>query len=159
MRDLDPAVQNLIFDSFPGSDGPELFVLCAFFMNGYGTERNLLKALQKMKQAADMNFPLAQAYLYRISSACKSDLPGSALGVEYLYNYALIGSRAALEDLQIEGPAEKAQHARRFLDDACAGTGAPYVFFKLISPRSALSFGSQNMIRKQAVPFSFPLPK
>ena len=126
MRDLEPSVQNFVFDSFPGSDGSEFFALCAFFMNGYGTQTNVPEALLKLKQATDMGHHISRAYMYRLFSACKSSFEGNIPGTEYLYDYALIGSRTSLEDLQVAAPVEKIQYARSFLRDACAGVGAPW---------------------------------
>ena len=126
MRDLEPSVQNFVFDAFPGSDGSQLFVLCAFFMNGYGTEPNTSEALLKLKQAANMGHHISRAYMYRLFSACKLSFEGEVPGAEYLYDYATIGSRTAFEDLRTTAPIEKIEYARHFLREACAGTGAPW---------------------------------
>ena len=126
MRTLDPGDQNMIFDSFPGYDGPENFLLCSFNINGYGCESNSGEGLHKLKEAADKGHHYARAYLYRILSACgPADLIENP-GHGYLYEYAINGSRAAFEELLKAGPPEKAASAYNFLTDAGAGVGAPW---------------------------------
>ena len=126
MRILEPSEQHLIFDSVRGTSGPELFVLCSFYMNGYGCDSNVSEALKKLEQAADKGHHISRAYLYRIYSACNQseqmDLPGR----EYLYDYAIAGSWPAFEEFQKVGPADKVQYAQRFLSDACAGVGSSW---------------------------------
>lgn len=125
MRHLEPSVQNFAFDTFPGANGPQLFVLCAFYLNGYGCEVNVAEALVKLKAAVDDGHHLSRAYMYRIISACGIDYDAGAPESKYLYDYALVGSRPAFEDLRLHA-LEKAKAASRFLTDAGAGVGAPW---------------------------------
>ena len=126
MRVLEPSEQHLIFDSVRGTSGPELFMLCSFYMNGYGCDSNVIKALEKLKQAADKGHHLSRAYLYRIYSTCDQSEQVNLPGRDYLYDYAIAGSRPAFEELQKVGPTDKAQYAQRFLSDACAGVGSSW---------------------------------
>ena len=123
---LDPSEQHLIFHSVRGNNGPELFFLSSFYMNGYGCDSNVVEALERLKQAADTGHPVSRAYMYRIYSACNQseqvDLPGR----DYLYDYAIAGSRPAFEELQKVGPAHKLRYAQKFLSDACAGVGSSW---------------------------------
>ena len=125
MRTLDPSEQNVIFNSFRGSSEAELFILCSFFLNGYGCETNVGDALKALKQAGDRGHHISRAYMYRIFLACgptEDEVPG----YDYLYDYAVAGSRSAFEELWRKGPADKAEDAHRLLTDAYAGVGAPW---------------------------------
>ena len=126
MRTLDPGDQSLMFDSFRGGDGSEDFMLCSFMLNGYGCKTDTPKALQKLQEAAAKGHHLSRAYMYRIISACGPSDPNDVPGQEYLYDYAVAGSRPAFDELRKSHPVEKVLHAHRLLTDAHAGVGAPW---------------------------------
>lgn len=123
-RDLEPSVQNLVFDSFPANDGPELFILSALHMNGYGCEANTGEALQFLQQAADLSHHQSRAYMHRIFAACGKGGGDENPGTKFLELYANIGSRVALESLQKTSPKEKVASASRWLGDTSGGVGA-----------------------------------
>ena len=126
MRLLEPSEQHLVFHFMRGTSGPELFTLCSFYMNGYGCDSNVTEALERLKQAADKGHHISRAYMYRIYSACNQseqvDLPGR----DYLYDYAIAGSRPAFEELQKVGPADRAQSAKESLAHVCGGVGSSW---------------------------------
>jgi hypothetical protein len=102
-------VQNFVVSSFDGSkdssNSPELFVLCACYINGYGCRSNVIEALSKLQQAADLVHHPSRAFLHRIWAACQpqEDNPGK----KYLEDYAKAGSRPALEELRKVGSKHK----------------------------------------------------
>jgi ankyrin repeat protein len=143
MRDLEPSIQNFVFESFTELDGAQLFALSAFYMNGYGCERNVAKALETLEKAAAAGYHTARAYLYRISMACpandsanatsrehKEELTtvsqGPSTREEYLESYAKVGSRPAFEDLKKSTSPEKVADLHRWLIDVTGGVGASW---------------------------------
>lgn len=126
MRILGPSEQHLIFDFMRGTGGPELFTLCSCYMNGYGCESDVTEALERLKQAADQGHHVSRAYMYRIYSACNQSAQADLPGRDYLYEYAIAGSRPAFEELQKVGPADKAQYAQDMLGDAYGGVGSSW---------------------------------
>lgn len=125
MRDLEPGTQNFVFDATPGSDSPQLFNICAFYMNGYGAEADPTKACNVLRRAARSGHSLSRAYLYRIHLACGIPIDSDIPSIDYLYQAALQGSRMARQDLRKIAP-EKADFAARFLRDAFGGVGASW---------------------------------
>ena len=109
-----------------GTSGPELFILCSLYMNGYGCNSNVNEALKKLTQAAEKGHHISRAYMYRIYSACNQSEQANLPGRDYLYDYAIAGSRPAFEELQKVGPTDRAQYAQKFLGDACAGVGSSW---------------------------------
>ena len=125
-RDLEPAVQNLIFDYFPTRTGTENFVLAALHMNGYGCEPNIDEALDCLQKAVNVGAGNARAYMHRIYAACGRVDNGDNSGFKYLEQYAKIGSRAALEEFQDVFPSEKADQVIKWLGDTSGGVGADW---------------------------------
>jgi len=121
-------VQNFVVSSFDGSkdssNSPELFVLCAYYINGYGCRSNVIEALSKLQQAVDLVHHPSRAFLHRIWAACQpqEDNPGK----KYLEDYAKAGSRPALEELRKLGPKEKLDGIERWITDASGGVGADW---------------------------------
>lgn len=126
MRDLEPTIQSFVAKAFLHlEDGPSLFCLCAFYLNGYGLETSVEKGLASLAKAAASGHPLAQAYLPRLYASC-GVIPSSDIQAQqYLARQALNGSRMALQDLKNIDPA-KAQHIRELLKYGYAGVGAPW---------------------------------
>ncbi|KAL9127632.1 MAG: hypothetical protein Q9217_003523 [Psora testacea] len=118
--------KDFVIDMFPTTDGPNLFILAALYMNGYGCATNAASAWRLLRQAADLEHDHARAFLYRILSACDADTQVEESGINYLFDYAAIGSRAAFEELRRVGPAEKAASAQQWLINANCGVGAPW---------------------------------
>lgn len=126
MRDLEPTVQSFIAKSFLHlEDGPSLFCLCAFYLNGYGLEASVENGLASLAKAAASGHPLAQAYLYRLYASCEVIPSSDIQAQQYLERQALNGSRMALQDLKTIDPA-KAHHIRELLKYGYAGVGAPW---------------------------------
>lgn len=103
--------------------GPDLFILTALHVNGYGCEINIEKSLQYLRHAARLGHYNSQKYMWRICSSLStsnSELDGD----KYLFNYAINGSRTALEDLQIAQGPERYRLARGWLTDAFCGVGS-----------------------------------
>ena len=128
-RDLEPSVQNFIFNSFLVSDSrdrsSELFLLCSYFMNGYGCKPNMDQALHMLQQAATLGHLLAQAFMYRIWQACR---PGEEdPGATYLEDYAKAGSKTALIDIMRCYPYDKMISINKFVRDATGGVGADWL--------------------------------
>jgi sporulation protein YlmC with PRC-barrel domain len=128
-RELEPAVQSFVVGSFDGSkdssNGPELFVLCACYINGYGCRSNVIEVLSKPQQAVDLVHHPSRAFLHRIWAACQpqEDNPGK----KYLEDYAKAGSRPALEELRKVGPKDKLDGIERWITDASGGVGADWL--------------------------------
>lgn len=92
-------------------------------MNGYGCEINIEKSLQYLRHAARLGHYNSQKYMWRIFSSLSTS-NSEIHGDEYLFNYAVNGSRTALEDLQIAQGPEKYRLARGWLTDAYCGVGS-----------------------------------
>ena len=126
MRDLEPSVQAFVAKAFLSSkDGPGLFCLCAFYLNGYGVEQNVEKGLKVLSQAAATGHPLAQGYMYRLHISCGAALPSGSLVTEYLERQAINGSRLALQDMKIVDPS-KGHHIRELVKYGYGGVGTSW---------------------------------
>ncbi|KAL9038328.1 MAG: hypothetical protein Q9214_005322 [Letrouitia sp. 1 TL-2023] len=123
IRDLDPSVQNFAYQAFTDNVGPDLFILAALHVNGYGCEINIEKSLQYLRHAARLGHHNSQTYMWRIFSSLSTS-NSEIHGAEYLFNYAVNGSRTALEDLQIAQGPERHRLARGWLTDAYCGVGS-----------------------------------
>ena len=128
-RDLEPSVQNFIFNSFLVSDrrnkSSDLFLLCSYFMNGYGCKPRMDQALHMLQQAANLGHLLAQAFMYRIWQACRPDDENP--GAPYLEDYAKAGSKAALADIVRCYSNDKMASIMKFVRDATGGVGADWL--------------------------------
>ena len=127
-RELEPSVQNLVFNSFPRHDGPELFVLAGLYMNGYGCEADSAKALECIQKSVELDGHVARANMHRIFSAISNVDGDQNPGSRYLSDYAIIGSRTALEELWSSGQLAKYKDAAEWLGDSRGGVGA-YWFY------------------------------
>ena len=122
-------MQNFVVSSFDGSknseNSPELFVLCAYYMNGYGCKPDVTMALAKLQQAVDLGHHLSRAFLHRIWAACRpqEENPGRS----YLEVYAKAGSRPALEELRKVESKEKIEFVERWVTDTSGGVGADWL--------------------------------
>jgi hypothetical protein len=74
-------------------------------------------------KAAQTNHSIAQAYLYRMFTACSKPIPPNIPVLKYLQDQALRGSRMALEDLKKLEPAQAA-HTRELMKFGYGGVGA-----------------------------------
>jgi ankyrin repeat protein len=135
MRDLEPSVQAFVFNVFLSKaeknvkeqmiDPPQLFALCSFYINGYGTEVSPEKGLRQLKHAAHGDHDLSRAYLYRLHEAHKQSLSREIPVVDYLSVSALKGSRMALQDLS-EAGADNIPFVKAALQDSLGGTGCNF---------------------------------
>lgn len=132
VRLLEPAIQNFVFNNISSFGGPNNFLKSALHMNGYGTRPNALQALEQMELAASRGHYLARAYLHRFWLGCKAT-PDVEIGLEespgvrYLKDYALIGSRPALEEYSKMAPQSEVDHLKRLIRDADGGVGATWL--------------------------------
>lgn len=120
-------MQNLLFESLFKVSGPDLFILSALYINGYGCERNTAEALQCLQQAAGLVNHNARAYMYRIFATYMSTDKDENPGAKYLSDYAKVGSRVAFEDYRKIDPPDKVNNVRRFVTDAGGGVGAAWL--------------------------------
>ena len=128
-RDLEPSVQNFIFNSFLVSDStdnsPDLILLCSYFTNGYGCKPNMDQALRMLHQSATLGNLLARASMYRIWQACRPDEENP--GAPYLEDYAKAGSKSALADIVKYYSNDKMASIMKFVRDATGGVGADWL--------------------------------
>ncbi|KAL8801967.1 MAG: hypothetical protein Q9200_006753 [Gallowayella weberi] len=135
-RDLEPSVQNFIAQLFAGREDymtspekcPELFVLGAYYMNGYGCNSDVNVALQKLQQAAELGSHVSRAFLHRVWAACRPQGETENPGRRYLEEYAKLGSRIALEELRKIGPKDKYDDVYGWVTDASGGVGANWLY-------------------------------
>lgn len=122
-------MQNFVVNSFDGSktssNCPGLFVLCAYYTNGYGCRPNVTEALTKLQQAVDLIHHPSRAFLHRIWAACRPEENNP--GITYLDDYAKAGSRPALEELRKVGSKDKFDGIERWITDASGGVGADWL--------------------------------
>ncbi|KAL8724266.1 MAG: hypothetical protein Q9181_006906 [Wetmoreana brouardii] len=121
--------KNFILKSFLGlgktNNGPGLFLLCAYHMNGYGCRSDVDEALRALQQAADLEHHVSRAFMRRIWSACRPQ--NKDVGLLYLEDYAKAGSGPALEELHKIGPKNKVDFVERWISDASGGVGADWL--------------------------------
>lgn len=128
-RDLEPSVQNFIFNSLLVSDStdksPELFLLCSYLMNGYGCKSNMDQALHMLEQAATIGNHPARAFMFRIWQVCRPDEENP--GAHYLEDYAKVGSKSALADIVKCYPNDRMASIKKFVRDGTGGVGADWL--------------------------------
>ena len=127
-RDTEPSVQNLIFDSFPSHGASELFVLAGLYMNGYGCDPDETKALECVRNSAELGCHSARANMHRIFHSFQADDGKTVPGNEYLSDYAIIGSRTAFEQLEFTNQLEKHTDAAEWLRYTKGGVGAEWYY-------------------------------
>ncbi|KAL9585348.1 MAG: hypothetical protein Q9212_001579 [Teloschistes hypoglaucus] len=129
-RQFQPSIQNLITNSFLGSQetdsGLGLLMLCAYYMNGYGCQSDEAEALKFLRQSAERVNLIARAFMRRVWSACRPQ--DNEAGVSYLEDYAKAGSRVALEELRKVTSREKLDAFNTWFHDVAAGVGADWLF-------------------------------
>ena len=94
-------------------------------MNGYGVPSDADRALGFFIEAADQGHSIAQAYLYRLFTACQKDIPPKVPVLQYLKKQALGGSRIALLDLK-SLDSKEGKHSRELLKYGYGGVGASW---------------------------------
>ena len=101
-------------------------------MNGYGCRPDPVHAFEQLKTAADRGHHISRAYLHRFWVALNAT-PGvkspysESPGVEYLQNYARIGSRPAFEEFSMTASQEEVGKLHRVITDAYGGVGATWL--------------------------------
>jgi ankyrin repeat protein/serine/threonine protein kinase len=135
VRDLQPSVQTFLFERFRARaddfasrsqvNTPECFVLASFYMNGYGTQRDLQKARRLIFHAAKYGHQVAQANAWRVAKVTESELEVGIPPEQILERQAFNGSRGALQDLASIAPARAAE-VKRILKAGLAGIGASF---------------------------------
>lgn len=122
-------MQKFVVSSFDGSEdsrnGPELFLLCACYMNGYGCRPNVTAALSKLQQAVDLVHHPSRAFLHRIWAACRPEENNP--GTKYLDDYTKAGSRPAFEELRKVRPKDKFDGIERWITDTSGGVGTDWL--------------------------------
>ncbi|KAI1459630.1 ankyrin [Annulohypoxylon moriforme] len=125
-RDLEPNVQNFIVKTlFHPNDDISSFTQAAFFLNGYGVNSDVDRALDCLVLASRGKDSTSQAFLYRIFKACQKDIPSDIPIMEYLKHQALRGSRKAMLDLGELDPKEMVQ-TRDLVRFGYGGVGADW---------------------------------
>ncbi|KAL8646332.1 MAG: hypothetical protein Q9226_006903 [Calogaya cf. arnoldii] len=152
-RDLEPSVQNFIFNflhSSNNADGsPELFLLCSYYMNGYGCRSDPNEALRSLQEAATLGHHVSRALMYRIWQACRPDEDNP--GLPYLEGYAQAGARAALEDIEKALPQTTMQSIRRWVRNAGCGVGANWLSTsEMLEGRSQIEWIQDDWLMKRA---------
>ena len=100
-------------------------MICAYRMNGYGCKQDTDEALRFLQQAVALEHHPARAFMYRIWRACR---PAEANpGLQYLEDYAKVGSRPALADIEKSFPTDEVERIRRWITDASGGVGADWL--------------------------------
>ncbi|KAL9028825.1 MAG: hypothetical protein Q9196_002853 [Gyalolechia fulgens] len=159
-RDLEPSVQNFIFNFLYSSNnadkGPELFLLCSYYMNGYGCRSDPNEALRTLQQAATLGHHVSRALLYRIWQACRPDEDNP--GLPYLEGYAQAGARAALEDIEKALPQTTMESIRRWVRNAGCGVGANWLSTpEMLEGRSQIEWIQDDWLMKRARDATIPL--
>lgn len=123
-RDLEPSVQNFLVKTLLHlDDAPNRFPLAACLMNGFGLRSDVDRALECLAQAARDGHQIAQAYLYRMFTACDKEIPAEIPVLQYLKDQAIRGSRAALQDLK-RLDLKQAARTRELMKFGYGGVGA-----------------------------------
>ncbi|PWY73020.1 ankyrin [Aspergillus heteromorphus CBS 117.55] len=137
MRDLEPAVQSFVLNSFHQkvetliSDNrinpPDCFVLASYYINGYGTNVNYEAArrLLDLSSVAAYDHVSSRAFAYRIHKSLDPNYVPTAAVIDNLSVMALRGSRPALIDLKELAPA-KYDWSQNIIRDIMAGVGANF---------------------------------
>ena len=122
-------MQRLIFESFTGSDStdkaPELFMLCAYRMNGYGCRQDPNEAIRMLQRASAHEHHPSRAFMYRIWKTIRPAETNP--GTDYLETYARAGSRPALKDIEGSFPENEMERIRRLITDTSGGVGADWL--------------------------------
>ncbi|KAL8901345.1 MAG: hypothetical protein Q9207_005240 [Kuettlingeria erythrocarpa] len=159
-RDLEPSVQNFIFESsIPSNNadkGPELFLLCSYYMNGYGCKPDTNEALRLLQKAATLGHQDSSAFMYRIWQACRpvEENPGSL----YLESYAMIGSRAAMAGVEDSFPGATTASLKRWVRQARGGVGADWLgASQMLEGRSQIEWIKDGWLMHRARTATTPL--
>ncbi|KAI4243925.1 MAG: hypothetical protein L6R42_010609, partial [Xanthoria sp. 1 TBL-2021] len=152
-RDLEPSVQNFIFNFLNSSNNadksPEPFLLCSYYMNGYGCRSDPNEALRTLQQAATLGHHASRALMYRIWQACRPDEDNP--GLPYLEDYAQAGARAALEDIEKALPQTTMESIRRWVRNAGCGVGANWLSTpEMLEGRSQIEWIQDDWLMKRA---------
>ncbi|KAJ6031532.1 ankyrin [Penicillium herquei] len=137
MRQLEPAVQSFIFNSFYNKvenlisnnqiNCPDCFVLASYYINGYGTKVDYGAAMRLINLASNKVYDhvSSRAYAYRIHKALDPNFTLTSDIYDNLSVMVLRGSRPALMDLKEVAPAQYAW-SQPILRDVMAGVGANF---------------------------------
>lgn len=136
---MDPSVQKYLTTTYINRseddteksmiNPPEAFLLASLYINGYGVDRDEVKATRWLAAAWRAKHPLAGAYTYRIARAIDAKLGNPAQVEELLELMAIRGSRIALQDLAALSPS-RYDRTKKTVRDVLAGTGADFFFQK-----------------------------
>ena len=126
MRELAPSIQNFVYGALTEDRASNLFLLSAVHMLGYGCPKDTKKSLDYLRRSAEMGSLDARSYLFRIHSAfCSGNSDSSEIpGREYLYDYAVNGSRMAMTELCRIANQDERDRCRRYITDVKGGVGA-----------------------------------
>ncbi|PYH94510.1 kinase-like protein [Aspergillus ellipticus CBS 707.79] len=137
MRDLEPAVQSFVFNSYQQkvegliSDGlinpPDCFVLASYYINGYGTNVNYEAArrLIDLSSVAAYDHVSSRTFVYRIHKGVDPYYVPSRAVHDNISVMAIRGSRTALIDLKEIDPPQY-EWSEKILRDILAGVGANF---------------------------------
>ncbi|KAJ5911152.1 uncharacterized protein N7473_000455 [Penicillium subrubescens] len=141
MRELEPAVQSFVFQSFRAKvegllsqqrvNAPDCFVLTSYYINGYGTKVNLEEAKRLFQICSNANYkhPPSRAYAYRIWKFLNPNFVTSESMITNLIQMALDGSRMAAMDLKEVAP-DKYPEIETLIRDVLAGVGGNFFHAK-----------------------------
>lgn len=137
MRQLEPAVQSFVFNSFYNKventisnnqiNCPDCFVLASYYVNGYGTKVDYKAARRLIGLSLNKAYDHAssRSYAYRINKALDPHYTLTSAIYDNLSVMAIRGSRPALMDLKEVAPAQYAW-SQPILRDVMAGVGASF---------------------------------
>ncbi|KGO76508.1 hypothetical protein PITC_087870 [Penicillium italicum] len=139
MRQLEPAVQSFVFNSFYNKventisnnqiNCPDCFVLASYYVNGYGTKVDYKAArrLIGLSLTEDYDHASSRSYAHRINKALDPHYTLTPAIYNNLCVMAIRGSRPALMDLKEVAP-EQYAWSQPVLRDVMAGVGASFFY-------------------------------
>jgi ankyrin repeat protein len=103
-----------------------MFILAACYTNGYGVKSDYEAAKSTIRKAAHDGHYISMAYVYRICHSLFPEFQPSQKEGQGVCDLALLGCRAALEDLPELLPADVVLRAKWLLKSYRAGVGADW---------------------------------
>ena len=129
MKELAPSIQNFVYGALTEDRPSNLFLFSALHMVGYACPKDTQKSLDYLRRSANMGNIIARAYLFRIyrTFSPQDADPSTIPGREYLYDYAILGSRIAMLELRCVASNDEFQRCHRYSTDVKGGVGASWL--------------------------------